>query len=401
MTLPSVDEARARMLSHVGVLRDERVALTNANGRVLREDVRAERDQPPFDVSAMDGWAVLGDDLPGLLTIVGESAAGHGWAGALGRGQAVRISTGAAMPAGADCVVIQEEAVREGGCVRIGPPVAERYIRARGADFKSGDTLLTAGSRLNPWRLALAASAGRAELRVSVRPRVAIVATGDELAKAGTALGIWQIHDSVGPGLCAWFGDRDCEVSLLDTLPDNRAEVSAALQGVDCDLLITIGGASVGDHDVIKPALRDLGLEIIVEGVAVRPGKPSWFGLLGDRQVVLGLPGNPVSAMVCAELFATPIIAAMQAAAPTQMTQRACLGAALPANGPREHFMRAQLYSDAAGGLIARAAADQDSSLVSVLADAGGLMRRLPSAPAAAVGDAVDIIVLNRTWHGP
>ena len=400
MSLPSVDEARAMMLGRVAALSIERVALGDANGRILREDVRAARDQPPFDASAMDGWAVRKADLPGELRIVGESAAGHGWSGTMRRGEAVRISTGAALPEGADWVVMQEEAVREGERVRVGAPGAAGHIRPRGADFASGDTLLTAGMRLDPWRIALAASAGRAAVEVSARPRVAIVATGDELAPPGAAPGAWQIHDSVGPGLAAWFITRGCDVRLLDTLPDDRAAVSAGLRDVACDLLITIGGASVGDHDVVKPALRDLGLAMVVEGVAVRPGKPTWFGVLGDGQCVLGLPGNPVSAMVCAELFAAPILTALEGAAPNASARHARLATALPANGPREHFMRATLRHDAQGALYATAAADQDSSLVAILATAHALIRRPANAPAAAAGDTVDIVKLDRAGRG-
>ena len=393
MSLPSVDEARALMLERVGALGVERVVCSDAAGRVLREDICAKRDQPPFDASAMDGWAVRKADLPGDLRIVGESAAGQGWSGTLGRGEAVRISTGAAIPDGADWIVIQEEAEREGDRVRVGPAGESGFIRARGADFADGETLLTAGTRLDPWRVALAASAGRATVQVGARPRVAIVASGDELAAPGSAPGKWQIHDSVGPGLAAWFKGRGCAVILLDNLPDDRAAVSAALAGVTRDLLITIGGASVGDHDVVKPALRDLGLEIIVEGVNVRPGKPSWFGLFRDGRRVLGLPGNPVSAMVCAELFAAPILAALEGAVPVGTMRRARLAVALPANGPREHFMRARLRYDDEGVLIAEAATDQDSSLVSILANSEGLIRRLHRAgigPAPAVEENLD-----------
>ena len=396
MSLPSVDEARARMIARVAMLGAEGVALPDATGRILREEVRASRDQPPFDASSMDGWAVRKADLPDMLKIVGESAAGHGWSKTLGRGKAVRISTGAAIPDGADWVVIQEEVKREGNIVHGGPPGATGFIRPRGADFASGDVLLSVGTRLDPWRITLAASAGYAAVEVGVRPRVAIVATGDELAPAGAAPSEWQIHDSVGPGLAAWFLTRGCAVTLLETLPDDRAAVSAALRPVDCDLLITIGGASVGDHDVVKPALRDLGLEMVVEGVAVRPGKPTWFGILSDGRRVLGLPGNPVSAMVCAILFAAPIIAALEGASPTDVRRRARLATSLPANGPREHYMRATLRHDAHGGLFAEAAADQDSSLVSVLATAHALIRRLANAPAAAAGEKVEIVAIDR-----
>jgi len=396
MILASVDEARAMMLAQIEPLAAEKISCPDANGRLLREEVIAERDQPPFSVSAMDGWAVRQADIPGTLQVVGESAAGHGWSGTLGRGETVRISTGAFIPDGADWVVIQEEVVRKGDQVTIGATGESSFIRPRGGDFARGTSLLSAGTRLDPWRIALAASAGHAMVEVSIRPRVAIVATGDELAVAGSAPGEWQIHDSVGPGLAAWFGARGCDATLLEAVPDDHGAVSASVQRVDCDLLVMTGGASVGDHDLVKPALRDLGLEMIVDGVAVRPGKPTWFGRLGKGGWVLGLPGNPVSAMVCAELFAAPIIAALEGAAPIDLMRRARLGKALSANGPREHYMRATIRHDELGGLIAEAATDQDSSLLSVLSSAGGLIRRLPNASPAAAGDAVEILPLDR-----
>lgn len=400
MKLPGVEAAQAAMLAQVDVLPTETVALDAALGRVLREEVRATRDQPPFAASAMDGWAVRDADVRdarAALRIVGESAAGRGWDGALQSGQAVRISTGAPLPRGADCVVMQEEAKREGDQVSVGPLAgSSRFVRPQAADFALGAMLLEPGVRLDPWRLALAAAAGRSKLEVGVRPRVAIVPTGDEVAAPGDLAGPWQIFDAAGAGIAAWFGANGCDSVRCSALKDDRSAVSAALSGMACDLLVTIGGASVGDHDVIKPALRDIGLEMLVEGVAVRPGKPVWFGVLPDGRRVLGLPGNPVSAMVCAELFARAIVAAMQGAAPEDTMMRASLAAPLPANGPREHYMRAAIRFDARGGLVAEAAADQDSSLVSVLAAAGGLIRRLPGAAAAEAGETVEVLRLDR-----
>ena len=396
MSLPGVDDARAAMVARIDRLPGTTVPLTDANGRVLRAAVTATRDQPPFAVSAMDGWAVRRADLPGALVIVGESAAGHGWAGTLRRGEAVRISTGAAIPDESDWVVIQEEAERAGDRVRLGQAGASGFVRAQGADFARGDTLLAAGTRLDPWRIALVASAGLASVTVSARPRVALAVTGDELAAPGAVPGTWQIHDSVGPGLAAWFGRRGCDVALVGPLPDDRAKIGAALFAAPCDLLVTIGGASVGDHDLVKPACHDLGLDMIVEGVAVRPGKPTWFGRLGDGRPVLGLPGNPVSAMVCAELFAAPILAALEGAAWAGTEHRARLAGALAANGPRDHFMRATLSHDPDGALVATIATDQDSSLVSVLAGAGGLVRQRAGAPAVAAGETVEILLLDR-----
>ena len=396
MSLPSVDEARAAMVARIDRLPGTTVPLTESNGRVLRAAVTATRDQPPFAVSAMDGWAVRRADLPGDLAIVGESAAGHGWAGTLRRGEAVRISTGAAIPDGADWVVMQEEAARAGDRVRLGQAGASGFVRAQGADFARGDTLMAAGTRLDPWHIALVASAGLAVVTVSARPRITLTVTGDELAAAGAVPGEWQVHDSVGPALAAWFGQRGCAVIVLGPLPDDRAAVGAALSGAACDLLVTIGGASVGDHDLVKPACRDLGLEMVVEGVAVRPGKPTWFGRLGDGRPVLGLPGNPVSAMVCAELFAAPILATLEGAAWAGNAHRARLAGALAANGPRDHFMRASLSHDPDGALVATIAADQDSSLVSVLAGAGGLVRQRAGAAAVAAGETVEILLLDR-----
>lgn len=407
MTLPSVEEARRRMVACVATLSAEAVACDAAPGRVLRQEVRATGDQPPFDASAMDGWAVRKADIVASSThllIVGESAAGHGWDGELGPGQAIRISTGAPLPRGADWIVIQEEAERAGDRIRVGPIAGSRsFVRPRGGDFREGTLLLASACRLDPWRIALAAAAGAAVLQVSRRPRVVIASTGNEVAGPGVAPGRWQIHDSAGPGLAAWFRARGCTVARLAPLPDDRAAVTAALREARCDLLVTIGGASVGDHDVVKPALAALGLDLIVDGIAVRPGKPTWFGALPDGRRVLGLPGNPVSAMVCAELFGAAVLAAMAGLAYRDPPlARARLASALPANGPREHYMRAVIRHCADGSLTAQVSADQDSSLVSVLADAGGLVRRLAGARSADTDELVDVLLVDRgePWQG-
>lgn len=390
------------MLARVDALAPEALACGAADGRVLRRDVRATRDQPPFHASAMDGWAIRKSDAErgsADLLIVGESAAGKGWDGRLAAGQAIRISTGAPLPQGADWIVIQEEAERSGDRVRVGPVAgSSSFVRPRGGDFSRGDMLLAAGCRLDPWRIALAAAAGCTQLQVNRRPRVTIASTGNEVVAPGATPGPWQIHDSAGPGLAAWFRARGCEAERLAPLPDEREAVTAALGGVECDLLVTIGGASVGDHDLVKPALLAIGLEMVVEGVAVRPGKPSWFGLLPDGRRVLGLPGNPVSAMVCAELFGSDVIAAMEGVSPGgHRMRRARLVAPVPANGPREHYMRAKLRPQTDGSLTAQVEANQDSSLVSVLADAGGLVRRLAGAPSAEAGEMVDVLLFDRS----
>lgn len=394
----SVEDARARMLARATALPAETVTLAQADGRVLAETVTAIRDQPPFDASAMDGWAVRRADASEAvaLRIVGESAAGRGHTAALNPGEAVRIFTGAPVPEGADLVVIQEEATREGDHVRLGPVGAASNIRPRGGDFRSGAVLLEAGARLDPWRLSLAAAAGRAGLAVARRPRVAVLATGEELAAPGEAAGPFQIYESGSAGLLAMLARWGAAPTRLAPTGDDEAAIAAAVRDVDAEIVVTVGGASVGDYDLVKPALATLGLEQDVESVNVRPGKPTWFGRLaadssGHRRLVLGLPGNPASAFVCAELFLKPLVLALQGAAAPFGLARAALAVALPANGPREHWMRARLTPE---GVVPFP--DQDSSLVTVFAVADCLLRRLPGAEAAAAGDIADILPLAR-----
>jgi molybdopterin molybdotransferase len=396
----AVEDARARMLEGVVVGDAELVPLAEALGRVLAEDVRAVRDQPPFDASAMDGWAVRRADAEhaeAALAIVGESAAGHGYAGVLQPGQAVRIFTGGALPAGADAVVIQEEAAREGDRVRLGPLVAKSsHVRPRGGDFARDAVLLEAGARIDPWRLSLAAAAGAARLPVAPRPRVAILTTGEELVPPGATPGPFQIYDSGGPSLSALARGWGAEVVSVGRAGDDEAAIAAAAGGVDADLIVTVGGASVGEHDLVKPALRRLGLVQSVESVRLRPGKPTWFGRLEDGRRVLGLPGNPASAFVCAELFLRPLVAAWQGVPAERPLTPARLAEPLPATGPREHWMRAALSVSPEGVLTARPFSDQDSSLVSVFARADALLRRPAGADAADAGAVVEVLRLDR-----
>jgi molybdopterin molybdotransferase len=387
------------MLAGAGVLGTERVALGAALGRVLTEPVSARRDQPPFDASAMDGWAVRRADAASAeasLAIVGESAAGRGYAAVLQPGQAVRIFTGAPVPDGADCVCIQEEAVREGDRVRLGPLVAKSNIRSRGGDFHAGEIVLTPGARLDPWRLSLAAAAGAPELVVAKRPRVAILSTGDEIVPPGAAPGPFQIFNSGGAGLSALVERWGGEVVQIGMAGDDQAAIAAAVQACEADLLVTIGGASVGDHDLVKPALERLGLELSVLTVKVRPGKPTWFGRLSDGRRVLGLPGNPASAFVCAELFLRPLLASLQGGDARPPLFGARLAEGLPPTGPREHWMRGVLEAGADGVPVARAFPDQESSLVGVFARADVLIRREADAPAADAGDVVQVLRLDR-----
>ena len=390
----SVEDARARILARAAALPSQTVPLAKADGRTLAEAVTAVRDQPPFDASAMDGWAVRRADVGEATTlrIVGESAAGRGHAAPLQPGEAVRIFTGAPVPAGADLVVIQEEATRDGDQVRLGPAGAGNNLRPRGGDFRAGTLLLEAGVRLDPWRLSLAAAAGRADLTVARRPRVAVLATGEELAAPGSAAGPFQIYESGSVGLLAMLSRWGAAPTRLAPTGDDEAAIAAAVRDIEADVIVTVGGASVGDYDLVKPALATLGLELDVETVNVRPGKPTWFGRLGDGRLVLGLPGNPASAFVCAELFLRPLVLALQGATTPHRMTTAPLATPLPANGPREHWMRARLGPG--GGVTPFP--DQDSSLVTVFAAADALLRRLPGAEAAAVGDAVEVLRLER-----
>ena len=395
MKLLAVDEARARMLAEIAPLAAEAVPLAQAIGRVLAEDVAAVRDQPPFAASAMDGWAVRAADAPADLRIVGESAAGHGYEGAVAPGEAVRIFTGAAVPQGCDAVVIQEDAQRDGDKVAV--PAVERghHVRPAGGDFKAGEALLRRGQRIDPWRLSLAASAGRAEVSVAARPRVALLSTGEEIVEAPASPGPWQIYDSGVPALAAMIEGWGGIAIRARPVRDDLDAVIAALRAAEADLVVTVGGASVGDHDLVRAAGQALGLSLRVESVNVRPGKPTFFGVLGDGRRMLGLPGNPASAFVCAEMFLKPILAACQGAPTEPVTLSARLAEALPANGSREHWMRAKLtYAD--GGVTVRPYRDQDSSLVSVFAASDALMRRLPGAAAAEPGEVVEALPLSR-----
>ncbi|WP_411287843.1 gephyrin-like molybdotransferase Glp [Phenylobacterium sp.] len=395
MKLLAVDAARARMLAEIEPLPAETVPLAHSIGRVLAEDVSAVRDQPPFAASAMDGWAVRAADAPGCLRIVGESAAGHGHAGRVEAGQAVRIFTGAAVPQGCDSIVIQEDAQPEGDGVRVPETAVGHHVRPAGGDFKAGAVLLTRGVRIDPWRLSLAASAGRADLRAYRRPRVALISTGEEIVEAPAQPGPFQIYDSGVPALAAMIAGWGAEAVRAKPVRDDLEAVIAALRDADADLIVTVGGASVGDHDLVRAAGEALGLSLRVAGVNVRPGKPTFFGVLGNGRRLLGLPGNPASAFVCAEMFLRPILNAYQGAAPDPVTLTARLAQDLPANGPREHWMRAKL-SYANGAVTVRPYRDQDSSLVSVFAASDALLRRLSGAPAAAEGEVVEVLPLAR-----
>lgn len=392
MSLLPVADAQARLFALAPALGTETVPLAQAVNRWAAADVRAHRTQPASDLSAMDGYAIRYADLPGPFALVGESAAGRSFDGTLHPGETVRIFTGAAMPDGADSVFVQEEARREGDTVHLaseGPRRQGSNVRPRGLDFAEGDVLIATGERITPARLAVAAIGGHATLPVTRRLRIAIAATGDELVPAGTALTPGQLPESNGLMLAAMLAPLPVEVVNLGIIPDDLTVMSAAFARVDADILVTTGGASVGDHDLVRPALEAAGGVIDFWRIALRPGKPMMAGRLGDT-VVLGLPGNPVSAYVTATLFLLPLIAAMSGAAdPLPVTLVVPLGEPLPANDHRTDYLRAELR-----GGRAFASTIQDSSMLRTLARATCLIVRAPHAPAAMPGDSVEILAL-------
>ena len=394
--LLDVAEARRRMLAGIKVLGSEQAPLEAALGRVLAQSVKAARDQPPFAASAMDGYAVRSADTPGLLTVIGESAAGHGFAGRCEAGTAVRISTGAALPEGTDGIVIQEDVRREGNHIEVPQVAAGHFVRRQGIDFTAGTTLLEKGRVLDAVAVSLGAASGAATLPVARRPKVVILSSGDELAAPGEVPNPWQIFDSATFGLAGLIASWGGEAKRLAVAKDDVAAIARTAEEAlaSSDLLLLIGGASVGDHDHARPALMRLGLEMKVGKVAVRPGKPTWFGHT-QQGPVLGLPGNPASAMVCAHLFLKPLLLAMQGRDPEPRFLRAHLAKALPANGGREHYLRSALKPDDKGDLTVRAFEDQDSSLISIFAAANALIRLAPDAPAQDQGVLVDVLPLG------
>ncbi|HEY8384241.1 MAG TPA: gephyrin-like molybdotransferase Glp [Microvirga sp.] len=406
MSLISVDEALRRVLAAIdGPVGEETVPLARAAGRTLARDLAATRNQPPFPASAMDGYALRHADVPTApttLRVIGESAAGHGFAGAVAAGEAVRIFTGAPVPAGADTIVIQEDTRAEGDRVTVTEaPRPGQFVRPAGLDFRAGDRLLTSGRRLDSRRLALAAAMGHGELPVRRRPRVGILATGDELVRPGEAAGPDQIVASNPYAIAALVERAGGEVLDLGIAKDTFAALEeriAAAREAGADLLVTLGGASVGEHDLVQSALARQGMTLGFWRVALRPGKPLLHGRLGPM-LLLGLPGNPVSSIVCGILFLIPAIRALlgDPAAGEDLSEAAILGSDLAANDGRQDYLRATLHHDDPQGLPrATPHARQDSSMLSTLARSDALLVRKPRAPAARAGEPCRIIRLDR-----
>ncbi|MEW9853698.1 molybdopterin molybdotransferase MoeA [Novosphingobium sp. M1R2S20] len=384
-----LEEAQARLLALVEPLPIERVDIDGALGRYLAEPLRARRTQPPAALSAMDGYAVAEDDFAGPWRVVGESAAGHPFAGSLARGEAVRISTGARLPANAACVIVQEDIARADDHISLSgepPSPPHKHIRPCGLDFHMDEQVLPAGARLGPAQLALAISAGHRHLPVRRAPRVLVMDSGDELAADPENCREHQVPASNGAMLAAMARGLPCEVQRIGPVPDAMDALAEALaQADDADVIVTSGGASVGDHDLVKPALEAWGAELGFWRVAIKPGKPLIVATReksGRRQIVLGLPGNPVSSHVTAYLFMLPLLRALLGAAhPLPQAFPVRLGAPLPANGGRRTFMRAIWDFDTVSP-----AAVQDSSALAALAASNVLIDRPANAPAAEAG---------------
>lgn len=390
--LISVNEALDLILAHRPKPTTEEVSIEAAQGRRLAHDLTALVNRPPANMSAMDGYAVRLEDVKAevaRLRIIGEVPAGRPFEGTVERGNAVRIFTGGEVPEGANHIVIQEDAERDGDTLvcRVSYDSAQ-FVRPAGLDFREGDSLLAEGTRLEAAELGLAAAANIGRVSVYRAPRVGILANGNELKPPGSMLSRGEITNSNPVALAALvrdWGGEPVDLGIAgDTLDDITERVSKA---GDIDIFLPVGGASVGDHDLMRPAFASLGYQPVFEKIAVRPGKPTWFSTR-ESAVVLGLPGNPASALVCAELFLKPLITGQRHA-----FSQARLACPIGANGPREHFMRAFFQLDAAANLVVDPAPDQDSSLIRPFVTSAGLIRRKQNAPAGEAGALVDVVL--------
>ena len=396
-----VAEARRRIIEAITPLAPEQIALGDGLGRVLATDVRSRRTQPPAAVSAMDGYAVQAADvakLPATLKIIGEVPAGAAFEGEVGPGETVRIFTGATVPRGADAIVIQENTTRHDDQVDVNDGTAPkgRYVRPVGLDFTEGDVLLKAGRVLSARDIGLAAAMNVPWLQVHRRPRIALLATGDEVVMPGDPIGPNQIVSSNGLALSSFIvanGGQATDLGIAPDKADALRSMAAGAQG--SDMLVTTGGASVGEHDLVQKVLGDIGLEVNFWRIAMRPGKPLIFGHIGNT-LLLGLPGNPVSALVCAIIFLTPALHALQGIKQDRRpTDTAILTQELEENDERQDYLRATLARGEDGIMLATAMGKQDSSVFSGLAHADCLIVRAPFAPLAVAGTAVTILRLG------
>ena len=396
MSLLPVHQAVVQLLSGVVPLGIEDLPLAEAVGRVLGSDLAARRTQPPFPASAMDGYAARADEatVGRALEVIGESRAGQRFAGALGSGHAVRIFTGAPVPDGADAILIQEDAERSGNAViATESPRRGQFIRPAGLDFRTGDVLLHAGRTADSRALSLAAAMGYGSIPVRRRPRVAILSTGDELVSPGFEPGPDQIVSSNGVGLAAFIRENGGEPVDLGIAPDRVDAIGEQVDGAaGTDVLVVIGGASVGDHDLAQTTLAGRGMTLDFWRIAMRPGKPLMVGKLGEQRV-LGLPGNPVSALVCAHVFLRPLLRALLGLSTAARLSTATLSTPMGPNDGRQDYVRARLTTEG-GQTVVTPFPVQDSSMLSTFALADALVIRPIGAPAAGIGDLVPTLLL-------
>lgn len=400
MSLMSYDAALAILLKDLPVQSIEEVGLLEARTRVLAEPIIAPRSQPPEALSAMDGYSVIASDVAQVgarLDVVGEAPAGGRYNGTVKAGQAVRIFTGAPVPTGADAVIIQENVSRDGDVIIVSDPLsATRNVRLAGIDFAKGDVLLSAGDQLTAERLALAAAANVSKLTVARKPKVAVFSSGNELVEPGGVLQPGTIVNSGSYAVAALAETWGTDVRVCPILPDNVEGTIAAIEPYleTVDVMVTIGGASVGKYDIVKPAFAKMGAQFQFEKAAIKPGKPIWHARFKNGPLIVGLPGNPASAFVCGHLFLKPLLTSLVGIAYRPSNAKARLVSNVPPNGPRETFLRAR--TDLINGVLNVAIDDrQDSSLLTPFNYSNVLIRRRPNAPPGKPGDMTDIITLH------
>ncbi|MBB2751110.1 UNVERIFIED_ORG: molybdopterin molybdotransferase [Rhizobium aethiopicum] len=402
MNLLPVTEALRRLLSRARpVAVSETLPLAEAEGRVTALDLKAGITQPPFNASAMDGYALRRDDAPepgAVLKVIGTSSAGHAFEGSVGQGEAVRIFTGAPVPSGADSVLLQEDAEKIEGGIRTNFPVRlGQHVRPRGQDFAEGETVLSAGSVLDFSRLTVAAGMNRPDVEVLKRPLIAILATGDELLPPGSTPGPSQIIASNTFGIAALARKAGADVLDLGIVPDDKTRITAtidAARDAKADVIVTLGGASVGDHDLVQATLIEAGMQLDFWRIAMRPGKPLMVGSFGETHV-LGLPGNPVSSLVCALLFLEPLIRKLASLPPVQREAMVEAAVTLRANDHRQDYIRSKLSKSAAGNWLAEPFGKQDSSMMKIFAQADCLIIRPPHAPELPAGAPCPVMLLR------